>query len=1167
MKWTDKQYKAIYDRDKNLLVAAAAGSGKTAVLVERIKQLILKDGCSLDRMLVVTFTNAAASEMKGKIEKAIRDEIDTLSADNTQESRDKTGVLKKQLDLLPMAQISTFHSFAMEIVRKFFFTIGCEPNFKICDEANRAILEGNAMDKLFEGKFEEGGQEFFEFLKKFGGARNDNNVKDMIYSLSARLEAMPYPDEWLREKTEELWLDVEDLNDAAIFKDIWNDADRVIKTCMYVLSENLEYAQTMGLIGGNIPASDMAKLQALMEVFELRDMDKVKDAINGFKLDNLSKKFFKEETNPGLTALELEEAKEHIEYGRNYVKKAIKGLGDDLFIRSQEELAKDIRATYDDVRYLGSLVREFNALYQEEKKSRGLMDFSDLEHYAFEILKNEEVADYYRDHFEYIFVDEYQDSNVLQEALIGRIAGERNLFTVGDVKQSIYKFRLAEPDIFKERYRKYKEEAINLGEESTSEKIDLNQNFRSKNSVINFINEVFSEAMEGYGEEEALHPGDPHADQDNYDPCLFLADEDWKDDEDIDDAIKDLKKTEKEALLAVKLIRSYLGKPIFDSKANKERPLTKRDIVILMRGIKDKGDIFYKVLMENNIPCYVDDNKGYFDTIEINTFMSLMEIIDNHKQDVQLLTVLRSEILDFDIAELAEIRAAHKDGSFYDSLKAYSEEGESGELKEKCLKALNSITSWQELARVTPLEELVWTLMIDTGFYAAMGAMPGGALRQANLRLLADKALDYRKNQKGGLYGFIKYVDHIKTKEIKMGQARVISEDEDTVRIMTIHHSKGLEFPMVLLAGYTRKLGGDTGKSRLCLHKDLGIGLSIVDHEHFWYRDTILQTLIKRRATLEENEEEKRILYVAMTRAKDILLMTGTAKNPEESVDKVMKSLPKDSTYFDMTGKTIGRSALRIVKVDDSELAKIAGVRKRSLSRALEVLDGDTFTPDEETERIMSFRYPYEDELKIKSKYSVSELNRGERIEVPTFDPSVPRLPEESGLSASHRGTVTHSVLEKMDFCGIGDLGPEEGTKAIAELIQKMILEESLTEEEGASVKTDSLYEFAVSPLGRRIGKAQAEGRLKRESPFNIIMPVEGSAAMVQGIIDCWFEEDGAIVLVDYKTTAPRNVPGIRERYKVQMDIYRDALMKSTGLKVKETYLYLTNLGVTVDMN
>ncbi|MBO5994477.1 MAG: helicase-exonuclease AddAB subunit AddA [Firmicutes bacterium] len=1165
--WTDKQRKAIYDRDKSLLVAAAAGSGKTAVLVERIKQLILKDNCSLERMLVVTFTNAAASEMKAKIEEAIRKEINALSEELGREAEEKTVLLKRQLDLLPMAQISTFHSFAMEIVKKFFFTIGCEPNFKICDDANRAILEANAMDKLFEGRFEEGDKDFLEFLRKFGGARSDDRVKDMIYSLSARLEAMPYPDEWLDQKTEELKLDVDDLKDAAIFKEIWEAADRVMERCLDVLTGNLEYAGAIGLVGGNIPASDMNKLLTLKEAFDSRDIDKAKVAFGAFKLDTMYKKFFTEAANPGLTALEIEEAKGHIEYGRNYVKKAIKALEDDLFSSCQEEVAKDIRATYEDVRYLGGLVREFEALYSEEKKSRGLMDFSDLEHYAFEILKNEEVAGFYRSHFEYIFVDEYQDSNVLQEALIGRIASERNLFTVGDVKQSIYKFRLAEPDIFKARYKKYKEEAAALGENSTSEKIDLNQNFRSKNSVIDFINEVFGETMEGYGEEEALHPGDPHAGEDNYEPCLFLADEDWEEDQEIDDAIKELKKTEKEALLAVKLIRGYLGKPIFDSKKGEERPLTKRDIVILMRSIKGRGDIFYKVLMENNIPCYVDDNKGYFDTIEINTFMSLMELIDNHKQDVQLLTVMRSEILDFEISELAEIRAAHREGSFYDSLVAYSEEGTSEELKEKCSNALNSIASWQELARVTPLEELVWTLMIDTGFYAAMGAMPGGALRQANLRLLADKALDYRKNQKGGLYGFIKYVDHIKEKEINMGQARVISEDEDTVRIMTIHHSKGLEFPMVLIAGYTRQLKGNSKQGRLYLHKDLGIGLSIVDHEHFWYRNTILQTLIKRRINLEENEEEKRILYVAMTRAKDILLMTGTAKNPQETVDKVMTSLPKDSTYFDMTGRTIGRSALRIVKVEDRELARIAGVRKRSLSRALEVLDGATFIPDEETERIMNFRYPYEEELKIKSKYSVSELNRGERIEVPTFDPSVPRLPEESGLSASHRGTVTHSVLEKMDFARVGSLSPEEGIKAIEDLIRNMIDKESLTEEEGEAVNAGSLYEFAVSPLGRRIGKAQSEGRLRREVPFNIIMPVEGDDAMVQGIIDCWFEQDGAIDLVDYKTTAPRNVPGIRERYKVQMDIYRDALMKSTGLEVRETYLYLTNLGVTVDMN
>ncbi|MBQ5440880.1 MAG: helicase-exonuclease AddAB subunit AddA [Firmicutes bacterium] len=1167
MKWTDRQYKAINDRNKSILVAAAAGSGKTAVLVERIKQLILRDGCSLDRMLVVTFTNAAASEMKEKIEKAVRDEINHLSLDNEESSKVKISLLKKQLDLLPLAQISTFHSFSMEVVRKFFYVIGCEPNFKICDESNKAILQENAMEKLFENRYETGGEDFLQFLRKYCGSRDDNSVKDMIYQLSNRLESMPDPFVWLDERIAELDMGPEDFDNSRIKRAIMEYCDSVIQMCSRWLLQNKSFAENLKMEAGlMIVSSDIAKLKELEEALETDDYGILREKVKAFKPDTLKKAYFSQDGNPGLMEAELSEAKDFIVERRNAAKNAIYGLRDGILQTSPERIAEDIRLSKDDAAYLGGLVREFTDLYNEEKKKRGLMDFSDLEHYAFEILKDEEVADHYRSLFEYIFVDEYQDSNILQEALIERIARERNLFTVGDIKQSIYKFRLAEPEIFRSRYLRFKADESEKGEESSSEKIDLNQNFRSKKSIIDFVNEVFYEVMDEYGEDEALYAGDPFADRDNYPPTLYMVDENWDDDNEIDDAIKELKKTEKEALLSVKLIREYLGKTIFDSKAGKERPLLKRDIVILMRAIKDRGDIFYNVLMENGIPCFVDDNKGFFDTIEINTMLSLMEIIDNHKQDIQLLTVMRSEILGYKISELAEIRAAHKSGSYYDSLVDYSVNGEDEELKIKCQDTLAKISDWQGMAKVMPLEELVWKLINETGFYAAMGAMPGGALRQANLRLLADKALDYRKNQNGGLYGFVRYVDHVKTKDIKMGQAKIVSEDEDTVRIMTVHHSKGLEFPMVIVAGYARGLNAKPKQGKLTVDKELGIGLPIVDFENKWYRETVLQTLIKNKQKKEELEEDKRVLYVAMTRAKDILLMTGSIKDCENSIMSIKTALPKDGSFYLMTGGTIARSPGRLVAVPDKNVAKVMGLRKRSIKKALQILDEEPYAPDEETERIMSFSYPFEKELRIKSKYSVSELNKGSFEETAAFDPSVPRVPEETKLSAGHVGTVTHKVLEKLDFKSLTSLDEDGVLAAIDELISEMVEREMITREEGDAVKKSKLRDFVLCPLGKRIGRAQKDGKLYREKPFNLIMDVEGTEAIVQGIIDCFFEEDGNLILVDYKTTSPRYASGVRERYKIQMDIYRKALKEATGKQVTESYLYLTNLGITVDM-
>ncbi len=1170
MKWTDKQAEAIDTREKNLLVAAAAGSGKTAVLVERIKQLILKDGCSIDKMLVVTFTNAAAAEMKGKIEKAIRDEINDLSVLDSGENRARIALLKNQLDLLPMANISTFHSFAMEVVRKFFYVIGCEPNFKICDEARKAILMSKAMDELLEKRYEEEDPAFFSFLDKYAGDRNDFKVRTMIDQLRERLEALPYPWEWLEEKTEKLDLKEGDLRSSGLMEDILSDAEEVIRRQVGILERSCSTLKRKGLTKGlDLAVSDLNHIYALEDALGKESYETIRKILDDFNLDKMNKAYFEEKGNPGVSPTVLSEMKSYIDKRRKAVKGAVSGLRKELFSEPESAVAGDIRATLEDVRYLGSLVREYDEIFAGLKKDKGLMDFSDMEHFAFNILLNDEAAGYYREKFRYIFVDEYQDSNVLQEALIGRIAGENNLFTVGDVKQSIYKFRLAEPEIFRSRYMKYKKEQAEKGSESLSAKIDLNRNFRSKDGIIDFINEIFTETMEDYGEDEALYAGDPASDKLSRSPELVLVNEDWEDSEDIDDAIKELKKTEKEALLCVKLIRDHLGETIYDSKDEKERPLRKRDIVILMRSVKDRGDIFYKVLMENNIPCFVDDNKGYFDTIEINTFMSLIKIIDNHRQDIPLLTVLRSEMLDFSVKELAEIRLRHKEGSYYDALLCMAQ-GEDDPLvpglSAKCREALDKIREWQEMAKVMPLEELVWKLMLDTGFYASMGAMPGGAQRQANLRLLADKALDYRKNQNAGLYGFINYVDHIKDKDIKMSQARVVSEDEDTVRIMTIHHSKGLEFPMVIIAGYTRMPAKTKGGSGLLTDKDLGIALPVVDPEHRWYRNTLLQELIKRKTLRDEIREEKRVLYVAMTRAKDILIMTGTLRDADEAVEEIREALPRDSSYFNMTGGIISRKPGRIRIVDDKELARVSGVRKRSIRRALQIMDQEPGVPDQETERIMNFVYPYEQETRVKSKYSVSELNSRNHKDTMVFDPSVPRLPEKNGLSAVHVGTVTHSVLEKMDFRGIGSSEREEGLRKLQDLIDRMVREEYLTPEEGEAVDQEKLYEFAACDLGRRIGRAQSLGKLYRERSFNLKMEVDGEEALVQGIIDCFFEEEGKLVLVDYKTTAPRNVPGVRERYQIQMDIYRDALVKAMGMEVAESYLYLTNMGLTVDM-
>ena len=1353
VRWTPEQAEAITRRGQNLLVAAAAGSGKTAVLVERIKRLILEERCAIDHMLIVTFTNAAAAEMKEKIEKAIRREIDRVAeaiadadAEGSAAARShaeakaeaEAGVdgaacgqdgdhagkqssarrepsdasraalqrdlvfLKRQLDLLPNANISTFHAFALEVIRRFFYLIDVEPNFKICDNSRQMILRGQAMDELLEEFFEADDAEFYEFLKSYSGDRNENRFRQMIESTFDTIQSLPEPAEWLREKVEELnpAHGIEAFAESAVMRELWEDTEARLARAKAQLLKTAEFAALHSLEGvRELTLADLGMAEELEALAAVRDFDGMVSRLDGFRLKTLSKKIFAETADFDESA--MADVREMVEQNRAPLKSCAKDLKTAYFYDVFQSIAEDVHAGYPSACFFARALLRYGEIYAEKKREKGLLDFNDIEHNAYEILKDAEAAAFYREKFLHIFVDEYQDSNVIQEALIERLQSGRNLFTVGDIKQSIYMFRLAEPEIFRARYHRYDALTAERGEESPSLCIDLNRNFRSKAGVLDFINQVFYDAMEDYDARAALYPGDSCAERRSVKPLLYLAQTPWDEDGEADDELKLLRKAEKEALAAVKIIRDHLGRTIYDSKARKERSLEKKDIVILMRGMKNYGDLFYKILTENNLPAYVDDNDGFFDTIEINTFMALLALLDNPKQDIPLLTVLRSEIFDFSVEELTAVRIAQKEGSYYQALVSCAGEntgetcGAAGAeamarsgrfadeaLREKCAAALRSLRKWSRLASLLPLDELIWELLLETGFYLAMGAMPSGSRRQANLRALVDKALAYQDSQDGSLYGFMEYIDAVKERKVSMGQVKMVGEDDDTIRIMTIHKSKGLEFPMVLLAGYCRKLNYTTIGKGPAVHKTLGLGFPVVHYRESWYRTSITQNVIRAKIRREEAAEEKRVLYVAMTRAKDFLCLLGIEDDPQEAVIRVLAELPKDSSYFSMTGRTICKRGDGYVFITNADLTGLSKGRRRAVANARALLEevpaavgaqkdagasrgtsaaaaaaaepvkpcsraADTKAQDTGTARHaalplaariasqMEFRYPYENDLYIKSKYAVSELalqdedgeaaadgpaaaseacasfagrkhsaadaavkaadkrfclkdTRGKTSEITLTEPA--SFHARDSFTAAQIGTITHKVLEKLDFCAAQRAtafpdadgsnaargmeaalsGKQAGTAYVRNLLARMVTEEFLTAEEAAVVDAEKIAAFANSPLGRRIAESP---QLRREQPFNILLEVNGSMAAVQGIIDCCFEEDGAWVLLDYKTTRVESAaelahraPQLRKTYAAQMVIYRRALEAATGMPVRETYLYLTNLGETIRM-
>ncbi len=1177
MNWSERQLEAIEKRDSNVLVAAAAGSGKTAVLVERIRRLVIEDRVPVDRMLIVTFTNAAASEMKEKIRQALYAEQDG--------DRTKAAYARRQLALLPQANISTFHSFALSVMRKYFYLTDLEPGFSICDEARGTILREDAMDELLEKRFEEGSPEFHSFLDRYSSGRNMDGVRDMILSVYDGLMAMPYPWKWLEEKTGELSMTGKELGKSRLMEYVWKYARETLKNAAEVSENAVEILESEGLdrLADKVREGQTAYFAGAFECAESEDFEGFGEKLGLIGLPRLTPKKDEKEI--------YAEVKDKVSACLKEARDSVKALRENIFCESLEIQAGEMNETAPFAEFLGGLVREYDEIFRRIKKKKKLVDFTDIEHYCLEILENADARDFYREKFEHIFIDEYQDTNVLQEEIIGRIRRENNLFMVGDVKQSIYRFRLAEPSIFREKYREYSA----CGEGGVSVKIDLNRNYRSKGVILDGINKVFRSAMEGYDADAELYPGIEYAGPLSYKPHVTAVDfgsagDEGEETKALPEELADLKKVEVEALQAANLIKDALGKEYFDPKTGKVRRIRRRDIVILLRSVRNYADVYYGILKRCGIDAYVDDNEGYFDTMEIGVFMNLLSVIDNKKQDVPFISVLHSEIFGFTADMLAEVRAEHKTGSYEEAFRLYAEAHPDSPLGKRCAVVLSSIEGWKRESRIMPLGRFLWKLMLETGYYVVMGAMPGGSQRQANLRALVDKAEDFASDGQGTLYGFNRYIDSVKKRKVRTGQVRLLGEKDDVVRIMTIHKSKGLEFPVVILAGCGRRLNYTKAGRGVQLHKDIGIGLTLENPEERWYRQTLIQRLIAEAVRREEAEEEVRVLYVAMTRAKDMLHVLGSVNDGEKYMAARESGVRKDTDYLSMIGDTMDCTVVKAGDVDGSGLSAKTYTGGDILTK--DIYSG---TLDEEKKRDiirrLEYAYPYESARRLKPKYSVSELNvsfdavdekiEGARLGPESEEPLKPVWHEETELAvpafmvekkkltAAERGTCFHTLMENLDFARAS----EGGYGFVSDEVDRLRDCGIFTEEEAASIYVKGASDFFKWDIGRRAAKAFSEGKLRREKPFTILSEKNGETVMIQGIIDCYFVEEGRAVLIDYKTNrfdrerAGEETERLRERYREQISIYRDAVCKASGVSRCEACLYLVQAGIFVGMN
>ena len=1188
--WTPEQKQVIDSRNRNLLVSAAAGSGKTAVLVAHIMSLLTdpEHPVDIDRLLIVTFTRAAAAEMRTRIYEAIRVRVDADPSDAN---------LLRQLSLVHRAEICTIDSFCTNVVRNYFHLIDLDPAFRIADDGERSLLMSDVFAELIEEEYQAARPEFIDFTENFAAGKSDEKIDHAVLKLFSFSQSAAYPEEWL-DRAAAVY---DAADEEALEETEW------IRWYLLTLRKKLsEYAEMSDEIVRlaeqpdgphyclSVYQDDAAKIRSCL------NFETYREAADGlanmqFAVKPRSKKTdsFDPELDQQAYAL------------RKQVTKGVKELSKDLD-RSVPEILKELSDARPTVAELIRLTKAFGVRFAQAKRDKGIVDFGDLSHLALQILiadgSRTEAAKLLAGQYEEIMIDEYQDSNEVQELLLNAVSrigdGTPNVFMVGDMKQSIYRFRMARPELFVEKYDTYTKE------ESSHQKIELHANFRSRESVIDCTNYFFSRIMQAqvgsiaYTEDAALHYGAdylPFTEENGGisaepgragGPAEFLI-ADLSETKDLQD---DVPAAEWEARMIAAKIRKITdptqGQYIFDKELGKYRPARFSDIVILLRSFSGWDAAFAQVFEEAGIPVYTESKAGFYETWEVRLLRNLLEVIDNPIRDIPLVAVLHSPLFDFTSAELAAIRLDYsmKEGGngFYGALKAYQ-----GELSGRIEAFLQKLEHYRKLAAETELSSLIRFIYDDTGLIPFVSAMPGGLRRKANLLVLLNKAEQFEATSYHGIFHFIRYIDKMRQYDVDEGEAGTAGENDNTVRIMTIHKSKGLEFPIVFAAGLARNFNKMDERDAVLLHHDLGIGADAADHHTRIRTKTLIKKTLREKIDLDSLGEELRVLYVAMTRAKEKLYLTCSVKDAE-TVQALMEAREGSGTdgtlsYTELTGaknyldwllpayRKAAPVELQMVDpvtllVKETGVSFAESLKKQAFMKWLTEAEGD---PEEQKKlnEILNFPYRYDDLYSIFATLSVSALKAAHLEEsgmVPeAYEPqeSLVRDDVPAAITGAERGTLYHLVMEKADpFRDIPEQLAEMENAGLISALEK------------ATIDTDTIAAFFSCSLGKRFASAYAAGKGYREKQFIIGVPVRevypdkvtkdpDELIMIQGIIDLFFEEADGLVLVDYKTDRVRTEQELIERYSIQLDLYQQALTQATGKTVKEKWIYSFALG------
>lgn len=1172
IKWTSDQRTIIDARNCNILVSAAAGSGKTAVLVERILQRIVdkKEPVNVDQFLVVTFTKAAAAQMKERLRRRLEKEL---------ESQPDNEHLQRQIGLISSAHISTIHSFCNYVIQNYFHRIGLDPSFRQGTQTEIDLIRTEVFTKILEEEYEEGKDDFVDLADMSELNRRDEGIEVMVNHLYQQAMAQPFPMQFLDKMERFLIVETkEEWEQSDMVRCVMQEAKEIIGD---IVREQQEvYRLCMGAGGPRYYETQVLEIGDYCEqLLAAEAYDRWHEILTNMTFGAMRKK--KDETVDEDIRIQVMER-------RNECKKRLQSLAKERFCFSSEESLRDLHAMRGKVRTLLRLTRRLHEAFTKEKRERNIVDFNDLEQLAISILLvwDDEKMEYVRteaacelaEHFVEIMIDEYQDSNRVQEALLHSVSRDGladfcpNIFMVGDVKQSIYRFRGGCPQLFAEKLDSY-----SLDDGSQYRRLDLHQNFRSREVVLEGTNTVFQMAMHRdiggveYDERAHLHVGRqfpqtelPTAKQ--IDVYAIIGNQD----------------SEAEGYLIAQKIRAMVEgeEPLYVYDVDGYRHIEYRDIVILVLA-HSQGQTIYDALAESGVPVVMERTQGFFETREIALMVSMLRIIDNPHQDIPLATVLLGPMFSFSEEELAAIRIETRDTDLYDALCCYEK---ADELREKIERFFQILERLRNKVTYATVAELVEDIYDETGIYEAVMMMKDGIQRTANMDSLMEQARQFDGTTYHGLYKFVRYLEQIEKQTEEMGEVNLSGEEENVVRIMTIHKSKGLEFPVGIVAGMGRKLNLPH-TDFISIHPDMGIAAPVIDNQERTKKKNFYTQYINDCNKRENVGECIRKLYVAMTRAEEKLILVGcTNKTEAKKLD--YEGRRKMNTMFDMVLPAVRTPLFAFHEVEREDLLVFA--ERDMLQDKLDderLYNFDTsICYDESIHEYLSWMEAYDisqpEPLPVKVSVSDLKVQSMEEMDIEDFtilthEEEEEEMPIPAFMSTTETdsqakqgaayGTIWHQVMATIDFTKI------TSKEAIASEIERLVVAGRLREDEKKVLNEERLYTFFCSPLGQAMCQAAKEGTLHREQPFVMGQRAcdifadrsEQDTILVQGIIDGYYETEKGIVLMDYKTDSLRQGEENKliDRYKTQMDLYREALERMTGKSVVQCLLYSFSLG------